>query len=160
MNLLAVGRRRRVCETQLSEMSDKYSTRRTDLAMNTYPSIGNPKFHELLQKMRQMYVDKLSPISRTSTREDESTFETPTISKTYMSPGTGYNGFYWYTTSVGKTCTAVAIEMYHATMSKPAIILTGVALKAQWKGDCWRRKSAICVGRMATAAVLCGCTTE
>jgi hypothetical protein len=23
--------------------------------------------------------------------------------------------------------------MYHATMSKPAIILTGVALKAQWK---------------------------
>jgi hypothetical protein len=35
---------------------------------------------------------------------------------------------------VGKTCTAVAIaEMYHATMSKPAIILTGVALKAQWK---------------------------
>jgi hypothetical protein len=63
MNLLSGGKTATCCETQLSEMSDKYSTRRTDLAMNTYPSIGNPKFHELLQKMRQMYETNYLRIS-------------------------------------------------------------------------------------------------
>jgi flagellar biosynthesis GTPase FlhF len=135
MNLLGGGRRRRVCETQLSEMSDKYSTRRTDLAMNTYPSIGNPKFHELLQKMRQMYVDKLSPASLERLQgRTKALLRHQQLVKHICLREQDTTILLVHDVGVGKTCTAVAIaEMYHATMSKPAIILTGVALKAQWK---------------------------
>lgn len=125
-------------KTELSKMSDKYSTGRSNLAMNTYPSISNPNFHELLQKMRQMYVDKLSPASLERLQgRTKALLRHQQLVKTYMSPGTGYNGILLvHDVGVGKTCTAVAIaEMYHATMSKPAIVLTGVSLKAQWKEE-------------------------
>jgi superfamily II DNA or RNA helicase len=122
----------------LTAMSDRYADRKTGLAMNTYPSISNPNFHELLQKMRELYIEKLSPSSFDKLQgRTKALLRHQQFVKAYMSPGTGYNGILLvHDVGVGKTCTAVAIaEMYHATMSNPAIILTGSSLKSQWRDE-------------------------
>jgi hypothetical protein len=142
----------------LSAMSDRYADRKTGLAMNTYPSISNPNFHELLQKMRELYIEKLSPSSFDKLQGRTKALLRHQQFVKHIWPQARVQRYITRSRCrVGKTCTAVAIaEMYHATMSNPVIILTGSSLKSQWRDEIAGVESSVHIWCVEATFVLCG----
>jgi hypothetical protein len=114
----------------------KYADRKTGLAMNTYPSISNPNFHELLQKMRELILRNYLHLRSTSCKKNQSATEASTVREGIYGPRHGYNGILpVHDVGLGKRARQWPAETYHATMSNPVIILTGSSSKvtvARW----------------------------
>jgi len=109
-----------------------------DLLPGQYPEIGDKRFHQRLQRVRDLYVLRdPAAVLHDAGATGKPLTRAQRFVTTYLQPHSGYNGLLLvHATGSGKSCAAISVaEMYRSVTAKPALVLTKGAVRNEFVKD-------------------------